>query len=221
MVFGQGGRMRTMIVAAGLKIIPQTLQHKAIIKALNFLFSKSVFQFDTPFKLTVEIEDLKKSWHFKQYSSGFDIYKTTDTKLESFIVKSTLQTLLNCKSKFDLLRHVANKDVILKGEEAYVSFWMTTIMSLSHQDYERLIEQFYLTFRITRPNSVRLNVDLIEIADIRSDEDLEYIRDEALRLEEVDLVSAYKLMSIAKIYRPDGPLISQKFEEFQNRLNSN
>ncbi len=47
---------------------------------------------------------------------------------------------------------------------------------------------------------------------------LNALRDEAIRVEEEDLLSAYTLMNAAKILRPGGPVIEKKLKEYEKAL---
>ena len=70
----------------------------------------------------------------------------------------------------------------------------------------------------------QINVDkilfsAIEKLDINYSFDVDFLRDEALRLEATDLNMAYKLMSLAYQARPHGPLIKAKYHEYKARIN--
>jgi hypothetical protein len=54
--------------------------------------------------------------------------------------------------------------------------------------------------------------------DITSDIFVDTLRDAAIEIEEKDLQKAYYLMSLAHLGRPEGPVISEKLDEYQEKL---
>jgi len=72
--------------------------------------------------------------------------------------------------------------------------------------------------KITDVVSSVLDIKTVTFEDIKSSFDIDFLRDEALRLEPTDLVLAFKLMSLAYQARPNGSLIKAKFEEYKQLL---
>ncbi|MFL9806334.1 sulfotransferase family 2 domain-containing protein [Vibrio cyclitrophicus] len=63
-----------------------------------------------------------------------------------------------------------------------------------------------------------LDINTVTLADIQYHFDVDFLRDEAVRLESTDLSLAFKLMGLALEARPDGPFIKQKYEEYAHLL---
>ncbi|WP_417670504.1 hypothetical protein [Pseudoalteromonas tetraodonis] len=65
---------------------------------------------------------------------------------------------------------------------------------------------------------VHLNIDSVSFNDIKNNQDIDFLRDEAVAFENSDLNKAYKLMQLAYKARPEGPFIKAKFMEYRARL---
>jgi hypothetical protein len=65
-----------------------------------------------------------------------------------------------------------------------------------------------------------LDIHNVEYADIKYPFDVDFLRDEALRLESTDLFLANNLMSLALQARPNGPLMKAKLEEYELLIKS-
>jgi hypothetical protein len=65
-----------------------------------------------------------------------------------------------------------------------------------------------------------LDIHNVEYADIKYPFDVDFLMDEALRLESTDLFLANNLMSLALQARPNGPLIKAKLEEYELLIKS-
>lgn len=63
-----------------------------------------------------------------------------------------------------------------------------------------------------------LDVENVKLSDIIYPFEVDYLRDEALKLESTNLELAFKLMSLAYQSRPEGPYIRSKLEEYKQRL---
>ncbi len=66
-----------------------------------------------------------------------------------------------------------------------------------------------------------LDINQVTFEDIKYSFDVDFLRDEAVKHESIDLAMAYKLMSLAYQARPNGPFIKAKYEEYRQALNSN
>lgn len=63
-----------------------------------------------------------------------------------------------------------------------------------------------------------IDINTVTLADIQYSFDVDFLRDEAVRLESTDLSLAFKLMGLALEARPNGPFIKQKYEEYADLL---
>lgn len=63
-----------------------------------------------------------------------------------------------------------------------------------------------------------LDINNVELTDVKYPFDVDFLRDEALRIESTDLALAFKLMSLAYQVRPNGLVIKAKFEEYKQLL---
>lgn len=63
-----------------------------------------------------------------------------------------------------------------------------------------------------------LDINNVTIEDVNYSFDVDFLRDEAIRIESCDLPKAFKLMSLAHQVRPTGPFIEKKLKEYKQRL---
>jgi hypothetical protein len=63
-----------------------------------------------------------------------------------------------------------------------------------------------------------LNIKTVKFDDIKYNFDVDFLRDEAIKLESTNLTLAFKLMSLAHQARPDGPFIEGKCKEYKKQL---
>jgi hypothetical protein len=63
-----------------------------------------------------------------------------------------------------------------------------------------------------------LDIYTVELEDVKYSFDVNFLRDEALRLESTDLKLAPNLIALAYQSRPNGPVIKEKHNEYKNLL---
>jgi len=63
-----------------------------------------------------------------------------------------------------------------------------------------------------------LDINTVKSENVKYSFDVDFLRDEALRVESIDLKLAYKLMSLAHEARPHGPYIKDKYNEYKQQL---
>jgi hypothetical protein len=77
--------------------------------------------------------------------------------------------------------------------------------------------------QLMAPEQVRLSsidIETVQASDIKTPHDVDFLRDEAIRVEDQDIKLASKLMSLAYEARPEGPFIAEKHHEYKSKLNN-
>lgn len=64
----------------------------------------------------------------------------------------------------------------------------------------------------------KFNVDTVNFNDIKNGLDIDFLRDEAVRIESFEIENALKLMELAHRGRPEGPFIKAKLIEYRAKL---
>jgi predicted Fe-Mo cluster-binding NifX family protein len=208
--------MNKKILAAALVIIPKKLQQKAIAKAFNFLFADQYKQFSGIETLELRIEDPSKSWllHLGEKEST---PQKGDGEV-NVLVSTTLDTLITCQRKPNLIKALDERLIKIKGSTQDVQRVEEVLRHIEQDKLEHLIDRAYQFLRITRP--ARLNIHDVTIEDIQTPRDIEFLRDQAIALEQTNIQLALKLMELAHQARPNGPLINKKLKQYRTAVRS-
>lgn len=83
--------------------------------------------------------------------------------------------------------------------------------------YQQKCNEDYL-LNIREVVSPVLDINNVELADVKYPFDVDFLRDEAMKIESTDLALAFELMSLAYKVRPNGLLIKAKLEEYKQLL---
>ena len=206
--------MKKTIIATTLKFIPKSLQNKALCKALNYicLADLSVFHGQV---IKLNVSDLKRSWFVTCNDEGFTATKKRKVNLE---IKTKFNTAMKLGNKSSILDALKEGDIQLNGEPHLVEYTDHYLHQLDERRLASLSAHLFSFLKIkVKP---RLNIDHVQIDDLKSELDIDFIRDEAFKLEKTDLKKALSLMELAHQARPKGPFITKKVAEYQTILNS-
>lgn len=66
---------------------------------------------------------------------------------------------------------------------------------------------------------IPIDIYNVKLSDVKTNSDIDFLRDEAVRLESENLELSYKLMSLAYKARPGGEFIRKKYHEYKEMLN--
>ncbi|WP_417698543.1 hypothetical protein [Psychromonas sp.] len=209
--------MNKKILSAALTIMPKSIQAKAVAKGLNFLLPLAG---DTQ-QLCIQLElvDLKRSWQVEKTVNGY----TTSSKKRpaaehDVVIKATLPVVLACKDSRRLRAAVNSGDIELLGCVNGKEQIAKQLLNISQQRLDTLVEQCYKFFKL-KPQP-RIDISSVTLSDIQLARDVDFIRDEAVRLEKNNLQEALRLMEIAHQARPNGPFIKRKLDEYRQALAS-
>lgn len=225
--------MKKKILSASLKLIPNALQYKALIKALNYLFcGQAQLARFAGLSVRLELIDIKRGWEFvcdgrslSQYEgSAVDVVCLFDSGLA-----------LELRSKNSVLQAIDDNRIQFVGESAYVAEAKAMLCGLEVSKIEHLVQRFREFLRLKpienthrdfdeallqRATKLGIDLDYVTVDHVTNKEAVDLVRDAALALEKTDLPEALRLMEIAKQKRPSGPVISRKVEEYQALLTS-
>ncbi|WP_166372402.1 hypothetical protein [Psychromonas sp. SA13A] len=206
--------MKKTLIATTLRIIPKTLQNKALCKALNYALAKENLSALQDQIIKLNVNDLKRSWFVTYDGIAFIPTKKRKTTLE---IKTKFNTAMQLGNKDVIINALQQGDIELIGEGELVE---ATHGYLSRLDSDRLdnISSHLFSF-LNIKTKPRLDINSVQLNDLKNNADVDFIRDEALKIEKTDLKKALSLMTLAHQARPNGPFIKQKVAEYQNKLN--
>jgi hypothetical protein len=126
-------------------------------------------------------------------------------------VSAELNTLLLLREKSVIESAIENGDVVFKGEQSQTV--ANSLKMIDQGRFDELISRAYRFLKLKQPP--RVDIHTVTIADIKTAKDVDFLRDEAIRLESSDLQLALRLMGIAHQARPEGVIIQQKLKEYR------
>ena len=139
--------------------------------------------------------------------------------------KQSLHVLINSEENSDYIKDKFGID--LSEDPAkfiYSDGDMSAINSNSFQSKVESMGEHILNLIVEPddnfPENPRLNFDTVSFENIRDQHDIDFLRDEAIRIETYDLKKALKLMELAHKARPEGPFIKAKLMEYRAKLAS-
>jgi predicted lipid carrier protein YhbT len=206
--------MNTKILGAAIRLVPKKIQSRAIAKALNFIFSEQPLNVNEGTVLHLMVSDIKQQWWFTtQEGEVIPLTKAPVDSSKLVSVSSELSTLLLLRGKSTIESAIDNGDVIFEGDQSQVV--ISNLKAIKQDTIDELIGRAYHFLKHRKPP--RLNIHTVTVTDITSAQDVDFLRDEALRLESSDFELAQHLMSIAHQVRPNGVIIQQKMKEYREK----
>jgi hypothetical protein len=188
------------------------MQSKAIAKALNFVFSEQPLDVNEGTVLHLIVSDIKQQWWLTVEKGVFiPLTKAPADRAQLVSVSSELSTLLLLRGKNAIESAIDNGNVIFEGEQSQEV--ANSIKVIKQDKIDDLIGRAYSFLKLKQPP--RINIHTVTIADIKTAKDVDFLRDEAIRLESSDLQLALRLMGIAHQARPEGVIIQQKLKEYR------
>lgn len=215
--------MKNKLLSTSLKLLPSSIQYMAMTKALNYLFhdQPDMARFDgvvVSFKLT----DLRRVWTFSCDGKAFSKYNQKTDKVD---VTCSLRSdvALSLMSKQEVIQAVDNGQIEFSGDAAHVEAITALVRGLQAYKIAALVDhsRHFLRLKpIERPPELPANTEGIDLAtvtasDLDTPKKVDFIRDMALAIESMNLQEALRLMTMAKIARPNGPKICQKVAEYE------
>lgn len=210
--------MKKTIISSALRFVPKKIQMNALCKALNYICQgNDLRQFEGKV-IKLNVSDLKKSWFVTCHASRFESIKAKVADVE---IKTNFNTAVQLQNKKFMLQSIEKGDVELIGEAGLTDAIEVLVLNTNEQRLINLSRHFFQFLKLSPPESStppRLNIDNVTLSDLKSPLDVDFIRNEAIKLESRDLKKALTLMLLAQQARPKGPLIAQKVMEYQKKL---
>lgn len=207
--------IKKRFLLAAITIVPKRIQQKALVKALSFVLPDTSIL--TGVKgLTLSIPDLNKSWTFGVSEDGFNSVVPSSLQGELIELTADSQTLFKCQRKSRLVTSLTDGSVVISASNEKKQQMLTLLASIEQHQLDALVNRCYSFLHIK--SQPYLDVNTVTIEDVEHDEDIDYLRDEAIRLEDIDLKLALKVMRVAQQARPKGPLINSKVAQYEQQL---
>lgn len=205
--------MNIRILGAAIRIIPNRLQAKAIARALNFAFGEQSTHVREDSALNLVVKDIKQRWWFNIQGGVFTPASNASSNVlstDGLLVTTSLDTVLKLRSKKAIEAAIDNNEITFEGEQSQSLIQL--LKSVSDSRIEELTSRAYRFLKLKQPP--RLNIHTVTLSEVNTDKDVDFLRDEAIRIESRDLELALRLMTIAHMARPEGPLIKRKLDEY-------
>ncbi|WP_417198168.1 hypothetical protein [Bizionia sp.] len=207
--------MNKKILSTLLVLIPRKIQQKSVAKALNYLFPTGFFESKESRTIEFSLTDLKHSWILKMDEYGFHA-SSRKIKSTDIVIKSELNTILESQDSRNLKNALSSGNIEIVALPSDAVRLKKVLSSIGQNELDEIISHCYRFFKLS-PRS-RINIRTVTLDDIRIAKDVDFIRDEAIKLEKVDLNEALRLMEIAQCARPNGPFIAKKVKEYRIAL---
>ncbi len=212
--------MNLKLLGAAIRIIPKRMQGRALVKALNYILTSQPINLVNNTKLRVAINDLNREWWFVFENETFSFLSNSPSNGMSndlaVSMSADIETILLLKDD-EAIKYFINKEK-LTFDGAQKGDLIGMLKGIPQNKIDELIERGYGFLKLKRPP--RLDINSVSISDVRTPKDVEFLRDEAIRLENDDLKKALALMEIAFKARPEGPLIRLKVKEYRAKVSS-
>ncbi|MDG3088640.1 hypothetical protein P7F88_22285 [Vibrio hannami] len=200
--------MNNKLLLAALTIIPKRFQIKALSKSIQFLFKDELKQIESG-SISLYLKDIDKSW-------TVELFPEQKGKQSVIKVNTSFESVVRMQRKAELIRALENGELEISTSVQDREVLVSALYALEQAKIEALIDKCYSFLHIKRPP--RLDIYKVVPEDIKDDLDIDFLRDEALRMEASDKTLALRLMELALEARPNGPLIRKKVLQYRAEL---
>jgi len=209
--------MKKAIIATTLKFIPKAFQYKALCKALNYIIVGHDISLLTGQVIKLTITDLKVSWYVIYHEKHFSLSKNQHVNLE---IQTDLKTVTNFQRKNVIVDAIKHNGIQFLGEPQLVDVMQAFLYQINENRLASLSSHLFSFLKLKSSQPIRLDINNVQLSDLKSALDIDFIRDQAVLLEKTDLNKALSLMELAHKARPDGPFITQKVIAYKKALNA-
>lgn len=204
--------MNPKLLHAALMLIPAKLQHKAVAKALNHLFPPGALALGETRSINLVVVQLKRQWYLVKNEAGFQPSERKNNSAD-IIVRADLATLIAAQKKEQLEKALQDQRISIQASAVDSEAISQALMNVEQSTLDTLMASGYAFLRLTP--KTRINLKTVTLAHIQSQKDVDFIRDEAMKLEKSDINQALRLMELAQQARPNGPLINKKVQQYR------
>lgn len=174
-------------------LIPKKLPNKAVSKALKFLFVPGSSAFKEGVTLRLEVVDLKRSWLVTTGSSGYQPAKSNISA--DITVRASLDVVLAAQARDRLHSFLRSGKIEVVADPQDKVLLESLLKGLTQAKLDALIAHCYGFLKL-KPKS-RFDIKTVTLAEVKTAKDVDWLRDEAVKLETSNLSDALRLMEIA------------------------
>lgn len=210
--------MKKTLISTALRLVPKSVQYKALCKALNYLFEHHNLNELKNKVVKLSVSDLKKSWLLTYTEQGFT--GTTQRKAD-IELKTKFAVAFKVHNKAEIVDALNNEDIKLIGEQGLVDVITNNLKALDEKRLKSLSNHLFSFLNLKSKQPVEpapLDINNITADDLSTPSNIDFIRDEAIKLEQTDLQKALSLMLLAQQARPNGKVINNKVKDYQAKL---
>ncbi|MCQ8890455.1 hypothetical protein NQT72_13170 [Pseudoalteromonas carrageenovora] len=210
--------MKKTLISTALRFVPKSVQYKALCKALNYLFEHHDLNDLKNKVVKLNVSDLKKSWLLTYTEQGFT--GTTQRKAD-IELKTKFAMAFKVHNKAEIVEALNNEDIKLIGEQGLVDVITNNLKALDEKRLKSLSNHLFSFLNLKSKQPVEpapLDINNITADDLATPYNIDFIRDEAIKLEQTDLQKALSLMLLAQQARPNGKVINNKVKDYQAKL---
>lgn len=210
--------MKKTLISTALRFVPKTVQYKALCKALNYLFEHHNLSDLNNKVIKLNVSDLKKSWLLTYTEQGFTGTAQRKADIE---LKTKFAIAFKVHNKAEIVGALNNDDIKLIGEPALAGVVKSNLRELDEKRLKSLSNHLFSFLNLKSKQPVEpapLDINNITADDLVTPSNIDFIRDEAIKLEQTDLQKALSLMLLAQQARPNGKVINNKVKDYQAKL---
>lgn len=210
--------MKKTLISTALRLVPKSVQYKALCKALNYLFEHHDLSDLKNKVVRLNVSDLKKSWLLTYTEQGFT---GTNQRKADIELKTKFAIAFKVHNKAEIVEALNNEDIKLIGEQGLVVVITNNLKALDEKRLKSLSNHLFSFLNLKSKQPVEpapLDINNITADDLATPSNIDFIRDEAIKLEQTDLQKALSLMLLAQQARPNGKVINNKVKDYQAKL---
>ncbi len=203
--------MKKLFAHTALRMIPKKKQDSMISQAMSYLLADVDLSSYEAAVVSIRVKETKFVWNLR-YNAG--VFNPTDNE-PSVVISFKLDDVFEFPTRETLKQKVTNKEIHIEADKQYEKFALDILEKIDQIKVTKCVRRLrQLTGE--KLQSVREKpLSELSIRDIVCQDDIDYIRDHALKHESTNPALAYQLMMLAHGARPQGPFIKRKVQEYR------
>ncbi|WP_394242594.1 sulfotransferase family 2 domain-containing protein [Vibrio astriarenae] len=205
--------MTPTLASFALRLIPKKQQHTMLARALDYLLDVQALQEYVGKVLAVSIRDSKLSWSLLFDGQSF----VHSRKTPDLCVQLSLDDVLNFPSSEELRLKIMDGSIEVAGQADDQQFILQLTDSIDQLKITACLRRLRGLLGIKAESIQDKPLPDLTIRDVGSEQDVNYLRDQAVKHESSDPALAYSLMRLAHGARPKGPFIKRKLNSYRSQ----
>lgn len=205
--------MKSSLALLALRVIPNRKQLAMLARAFNYLLNSSQIESYSHKVVRIGIKGTKNSWSLE--FDGFEFIPSVQEPSISVLVD--FEDVLNFPSPEEIKDKIRTEDIQVIGQPQDEKFIFELLDSIDQIKVTQCIRHLRGLVGYKSQDIKDKELSEVNIRDIASQKDVDYIRDNALKVENTDPALAYKLMKLAHGARPQGPFIKRKLNQYKQK----